>query len=65
MYDELRSNHEPTLTPEEHAWMETNPVAVVVKAFALAVVAIGIGVSVSHLLTTDSAFPQGTIVATP
>ncbi len=65
MFDELRSNHDPALTPEERSWMETNPVSVVAKAFALAAVAIAVGVSVSHLLTTESSFPLAAVVATP
>jgi hypothetical protein len=64
MLDDLR-NHAATPSSEEQSWMGTNPVAIVARAFALAVVAIAIGISVSHLLANESAFSAGIVVATP
>ena len=64
MVDDLR-DHDATPTEEELAWMSAKPVAMVVKALALAGIAIAIGVSVSHLLTDEETYPPVAIAAKP
>jgi hypothetical protein len=62
MVDDLR-DHDATPTEEELAWMSAKPVAMVVKALALAGIAIAIGVSVSQLLTNEEPYPPVAIAA--
>jgi hypothetical protein len=64
MVDDLR-DHDATPTEEELAWMSAKPVAMVVKALALAGIAIAIGVSVSQLLTNEETYPPVAIAAKP
>ena len=64
MVDDLR-DHDATPTEEELAWMSAKPVAMVVKALALAGIAIAIGVSVSQLLTDEETYPPVAIAAKP
>jgi hypothetical protein len=64
MVDDLR-DHDATPTEEELEWMSVKPVAVVVKALALAGIAIAIGVSVSQLLTNEQSYPPVAVAAKP
>jgi hypothetical protein len=64
MVDDLR-DHDAAPSPEELEWMAVKPVAVVIKALALAGVAIAVGVSVSQLLTSEQDFPPVAVAAKP
>jgi hypothetical protein len=64
MVDDVR-DHDALPSEEELEWMSANPLAIVVKALALAGVAIAIGVSVSQLLITEESFPPVAIAAKP
>ena len=64
MLDDLR-DHDALPTDEEAEWLSTNPVAVVIKALALAGIAIAIGVSVSQLLASEQAYPPVAVAAKP
>jgi hypothetical protein len=62
MIDDLR-NHDAAPSEGEIAWIVAQPVAVVVKALALAGVAIAIGVSLSQLLVDENAYPPVAVFA--
>lgn len=64
MVDDLR-DHDAMPSEEELEWMSAKPLAVVIKALALAGIAIAIGVSVSHLLTNEESYPPVAVAAKP
>ena len=49
MLDDLRKNHDARPNPQERAWMSMDPVAIAVKAVALAGFAMAIAVSATQL----------------
>jgi hypothetical protein len=64
LVDDLRE-HDAMPSDAEREWMSANPVAIVVKALALAGMAIAIGVSVSQLLANEESFAPVAIAAKP
>jgi hypothetical protein len=64
MLDDLR-DHDALPTDEEAEWLDANPVAVVIKALAMAGIAIAIGVSVSQLLTHEESYPPVAVATKP
>jgi hypothetical protein len=52
MLDDIR-DHDAQATSEEEEWTRTDPVALVLKAIALAAVAVGIGASLSYVLVHE------------
>ena len=54
--DDIR-NHDPAPTEEESAFMDANPVGMVLSAVAIAVAALAIGVSASMLLPLPATVP--------